>query len=69
MKDQELAKVLKSLEYIPNESERTEAMEIILKAAAESITMERLKKISSYREETKKRKKNGKVLSNSLKRR
>lgn len=55
MKDQELAKVLKSLEYIPNESERTEAMEIILKAAAESITMERLKKISSYREETKKK--------------
>ena len=43
------------MEYIPNESERTEAMEIILKAAAESITMERLKKISSYREETKKR--------------
>ena len=54
MKDQELAKVLKCLERIPNEDDRNEAMEIILRAAAESITLERLKKVSSFREEKKK---------------
>ena len=53
MKDQELAKVLQCLEEIPNEQSRADAMEIVLKAAAESITMERLKKISSFREEKK----------------
>ena len=53
MKDQELAKVLKCLEQIPNERDRADAIEIILKAAAESITLERLKKISSFREEKK----------------
>ena len=53
MKDQELAKVLQCLEEIPNEKSRADAMEIVLKAAAESITMERLKKISSFREEKK----------------
>ena len=53
MKDQELAKVLQCLEQIPNEQSRADAIEIVLKAAAESITMERLKKISSFREEKK----------------
>ena len=53
MKDQELAKVLQCLEQIPNEQSRADAMEIVLKAAAESITLERLKKISSIREEKK----------------
>ena len=53
MKDQELAKVLQCLEQIPNDEERAEAMQIILKAAAESITMERLKNISSFPREKK----------------
>ena len=53
--DRELNKVLKALEQIPNEKERDDAMQIVLKAASESITLERLKKISSFREEEKKR--------------
>lgn len=55
MTDRELNKVLKALEQIPNEKDRTEAMEIVLRAASESITLERLKKISSFREEEKKK--------------
>ena len=53
--DRELNKVLKALEQIPNEKDRTEAMEIVLRAASESITLERLKRISSFREEEKKK--------------
>ena len=53
--DRELNKVLKALEQIPNEKERDDAMQIVLKAASESITLERLKKISSFREEEKKK--------------
>ena len=55
MTDRELNKVLKALEQIPNEKDRTEAIEIVLRAASESITLERLKKISSFREEEKKK--------------
>ena len=55
MTDRELNKVLKALEQIPNEKERDDAMQIVLKAASESITLERLKKISSFREEEKKK--------------
>ena len=54
MTDRELDKVLKALEQIPNEKERDEAMKIVLHASSESITLERLKKISSYRQENKK---------------
>ena len=46
--DRELNKVLKALEQIPNEKERDDAMQIVLKAASESITLERIKKISSF---------------------
>ena len=53
MTDRELNKVLKALEQIPNEKERTEAMEVVLRATSESITLERIKKISSLREEKK----------------
>ena len=53
MTDRELNKVLKALEQIPNEKERAEAMEVVLRATSESITLERIKKISSLREEKK----------------
>lgn len=52
--DKELKKVLKCLELIPSEQGRDEAIQIVLKAAAESITLEHIKKISSFREEKKK---------------
>ena len=57
MTDKELKKVLKCLELIPCEQGRDEAIQIVLKAAAESITLEHIKKISSYREEKKKQEK------------
>lgn len=47
MKDFELQKVLNAIKYIPSESERDEVTQIILKAASESITLERLKKLTS----------------------
>ena len=53
MTDRELNKVLKALEQIPNEKERAEAMELVLRDTSESITLERIKKISSLREEKK----------------
>ena len=43
------------MEQIPNEKDRTEAMEVVLRATSESITLERIKKISSFREEEKKK--------------
>ena len=46
MTDKELKKVLAGIQQIPNESERDEVTQIILKAAAESITLETLKKIT-----------------------
>ena len=45
------------MELIPSEQGRDEAIQIVLKAAAESITLEHIKKISSYREEKKKQEK------------
>lgn len=47
MKDFELQKVLNAIKYIPEESERDEVTQIILKAASESITLERLKALAS----------------------
>ncbi len=46
MKDHELEKVLRYISHIPNEREREEATELVLKAIAESITLERLRKVS-----------------------
>lgn len=47
MNDKELQKVLNAIKYIPSENERDEVTQIILKAASESITLERLKKLTS----------------------
>ncbi len=41
--DDDLHKVLNSIKYIPTEDERDEVTQIILKAASESITLDRLK--------------------------
>ena len=65
--DRELNKVLKALEQIPNEKERDDAMQIVLKAASESITLERLKKILIIGK--KRNNMTGEVTSNLLKRR
>ncbi len=43
MTNQELQKVLNAIKYIPSENERDEITQIILKAASESITLDRLK--------------------------
>ena len=43
MTDNELQKVLNAIKYIPSENERDEVTQIILKAASESITLDRLK--------------------------
>ena len=47
MTDKELKKVLAGIQQIPGESERDEVTQIVLKAAAESITLETLKKITA----------------------
>jgi hypothetical protein len=47
MTDKELKKVLAGIQKIPNERERDEVTQIVLKAAAESITLETLKKITA----------------------
>ena len=52
MTDRELKKVLNFIDA-PNETAKDEVIEIILRASAESITLERLKKISFDRERTK----------------
>ena len=68
MTDKELKKVLAGIQQISNESERDEVTQIVLKAAAESITLETLKKITAQPKN--KRNKNSRaVLSNLLKRR
>ena len=46
MTNQELQKVLNAIKFVPSESERDEVTQIILKAAAESITLEMLKQIT-----------------------
>lgn len=58
MNDKELQKVLNAIKYIPEESERDEVTQIILKAASESITLDRLKALTS-REEKKSDKEHG----------
>ena len=52
MKDFELQKVLNAIKYIPSESERDAVTQIILKAASESITLERLKKLTAREDKT-----------------
>ena len=47
MTNKELEKVLAGIRQIPNENERDEVTQIILKAASESITLETLKKITA----------------------
>ena len=46
MTNQELQKVLNAIKYIPSENERDEITQIILKAASESITLDRLKQLT-----------------------
>lgn len=46
MTDNELQKVLNAIKYIPSENERDEVTQIILKAASESITLDRLKQLT-----------------------
>lgn len=46
MTDNELQKVLNAIKYIPSENERDEVTQIILKAASESITLDRLKALT-----------------------
>ena len=53
MTDKELKKVLAGIQQIPNESERDEVTQIVLKAAAESITLETLKKITEKQKKEK----------------
>ena len=46
MTDKELKKLLNGVQYIPNEGERDEITQIILKAASESLTLKKLKKMT-----------------------
>ena len=48
MTDNELKQLLDTLQYIPDENKRDEATQLMLKSASESITLERLKKITSF---------------------
>lgn len=50
MTDIELRKVLNAIKYIPSEDERDEVTQIILKAASESITLDRLKQLTKREE-------------------
>ena len=50
MTDRELEKILNAIKYVPDEDERDEATRLILKAASESITLERLKAITAKEE-------------------
>ena len=50
MTDNELQKVLNAIKYIPSEGERDEVAQIILKAASESITLDRLKQLTKREE-------------------
>ncbi|MCM1532356.1 MAG: tyrosine-type recombinase/integrase [Ruminococcus flavefaciens] len=50
MTDNELQKVLNAIKYIPSENERDEITQIILKAASESITLDRLKVLTTKEE-------------------
>ncbi len=59
MTDKELKKVLAGIQQIPNESERDEVTQIVLKAAAESITLETLKKITANTKKEEKKEQSG----------
>ena len=48
MTDNELKNLLEALKYIPDEDKRDEATQLMLKSASESITLERLKKITGF---------------------
>lgn len=48
MTDNELKKLLDTLQYIPDENKRDEATQLMLKSASESITLERLKNITGF---------------------
>lgn len=50
MTDNELQKVLNAIKYVPSEDERDEVTQIILKAASESITLDRLKQLTNKEE-------------------
>ena len=50
MTDNELQKVLNAIKYVPSEDERDEVTQIILKAASESITLNRLKQLTKKEE-------------------
>lgn len=50
MTDFKLQKVLNAIKYIPSENERDEVTQIILKAASESITLDRLKVLTKKEE-------------------
>ena len=46
MTEKELSKLLNGVQYIPNEGERDEITQIILKAASESLTLKNLKRMT-----------------------
>ena len=48
MTDNELKNLLEALKYITDEDKRDEATQLMLKSASESITLERLKKITGF---------------------
>ena len=50
MTDRELQRILDAIQYVPDEKERDEVTRLILKAASESITLERLKAITTKEE-------------------
>lgn len=47
MTDKELKRILDAIKYIPDEGERDEVTRLILKAASESITLERLRTLTA----------------------
>ncbi len=47
MTNKELNKVLEAIKYVPNENERDEITQIILKAANDSITLKKLKRMTA----------------------
>ena len=59
MTDKELKKVLAGIRQIPDEQERDEVTQIVLKAAAESITLETLKKITAHTKTEEKKEQSG----------
>lgn len=47
MTNKELNKILEAIKYIPNENERDEITQNILKAANDSITLKKLKRMTA----------------------